>query len=215
MNDQPPSTSAPLKDRGLRKRPVQARAVDKRERILDAAQRLIHERGYPATTVALIAREARVAEATVYQMYSGREAVLYALVERASAMFDAANAEVIRSIRGRPWPELARALIVAAYQVSLAAPHLQSVSAAAQTVPALQLLALEQVRRRAEQMGLLAAEAGRLEPGPALAITARTLIFGVAETVRNALLCPPAEAEALIEEMVAVAEARWRSLGAA
>jgi AcrR family transcriptional regulator len=200
--------------RGIRKQPTQSRALDKRQRILDTAQRLIHEEGYAATTVARVAREAGVAEATVYQMFSGRDAVLYALVERSSAFVDAANVEAVRSSAGKPWPELVRGLVNTFYRVSLEDPSVRSLHAAAQTVPALRELERDQIKRRAEQFAELAVNVAGLQPGPALVNTALVLTLAVAEAVRHALLCSEEEGAAIMNEIVSIAEARWRALGA-
>ncbi len=59
-----------------RRREQRARAT--RQRIVQAALRLFLDRGYPATTVEAIAREANVAAATVYQAFGSKPAILAA-----------------------------------------------------------------------------------------------------------------------------------------
>jgi AcrR family transcriptional regulator len=58
--------------------PIAAR----REQVLDAALRLITERGYAATSMEAIAREAGIAKPVVYNAYPGRAPLLRALLER-------------------------------------------------------------------------------------------------------------------------------------
>lgn len=200
--------------RGIRKSPLQARAIDKRDRILDRAQALIHADGYGSFTVANVARKAGVSEGTVYQLFSGREAILYALVERSSARVDVANAAAMRVTKGEPWPKLVRALADAYATVLRDDPTVLSIYLAAQAVPALRQLECELVCRRARKMAELAVEVAAVPPTARLFTTALSLCISIADTIRYAQLFPPAEAEDLIAEAVAIAEARWRILGA-
>lgn len=64
------------KSEGGRRREERARLT--RHRIVEAAIRLFLERGYVATTVEAIAREAGVAPATVYQAFGTKQAILAA-----------------------------------------------------------------------------------------------------------------------------------------
>jgi AcrR family transcriptional regulator len=54
----------------------------RREQVLDAALRLICERGYAAANMEAIARETGVAKTVVYEAYGTRERLLRALLER-------------------------------------------------------------------------------------------------------------------------------------
>src|SRR5206468_8222646 len=54
-------------------------AAATRLEVLDAAQRLFERDGYPATTMAAIAAEARVALKTVYVAYETKSGLLHAL----------------------------------------------------------------------------------------------------------------------------------------
>lgn len=60
---------------------------DKRKRILDAAEVEIAQRGYYNTTVAMIARRAGVADGTIYLYFANKDAILFALFERAMSRF--------------------------------------------------------------------------------------------------------------------------------
>lgn len=66
----------PVKGKTDAGRRREARATETRRRIVDAALRLFVERGYAATTVEAIAREAQVAPATVYQAFGTKYAIL-------------------------------------------------------------------------------------------------------------------------------------------
>jgi AcrR family transcriptional regulator len=54
----------------------------RREQVLDAALRIICERGYAAANMEAIARETGVAKTVVYEAYGTRERLLRALLER-------------------------------------------------------------------------------------------------------------------------------------
>ncbi|MFQ5745945.1 MAG: TetR/AcrR family transcriptional regulator [Gemmatimonadota bacterium] len=56
--------------------------TDTRDRILEAATRLFHERGFAATSVATILREAGVKSGSLYHFFGSKEALLVAAVER-------------------------------------------------------------------------------------------------------------------------------------
>lgn len=68
--------SDPVKGKSEAGRRREARAHRTRSRVAEAALRLFIERGYLATTVEAIAREAGVAPATVYQAFGTKQAVL-------------------------------------------------------------------------------------------------------------------------------------------
>ncbi|GAA3367201.1 hypothetical protein GCM10020367_68370 [Streptomyces sannanensis] len=78
-NTAPPVTS---RDAALRRRPVQRRSTERVERIIDACAELLDEVGYVALTTKEVARRARVPIGTLYQFFSGRDALLSALALR-------------------------------------------------------------------------------------------------------------------------------------
>lgn len=78
----------PVESAVRRRSPVQARSRERVERILDAAARIVVERGVDAMTTRSLADEAGVPVASLYQYFSDRDAVLLALVERDIAEMD-------------------------------------------------------------------------------------------------------------------------------
>ena len=130
-------------------------AARTRERVLDAAAELFQERGYEGTSVAAIAREARVSDETVYAGFGTKRALLGELVQRA-----------VRGVDPRPVPEQKgpRALAAATDQreqlrlfaadiagrLERAAPLAAVVSGAARSEPELAdlLERLHETRRR-------------------------------------------------------------------
>ena len=75
--------SEPVKGRTEAGRRREERARHRRQRVVDTALRLFLERGYVATTIEAIAREAAVAPATVYQAFGTKQAILARVLDQA------------------------------------------------------------------------------------------------------------------------------------
>jgi AcrR family transcriptional regulator len=79
-----------------------------RERILDAIERLVAERGCAGSSIEAIVKAAGVSSVTFYEFFDGKEACFVAAFERA---VEAAAAELARAAAGDPasgglsWPE--------------------------------------------------------------------------------------------------------------
>lgn len=56
--------------------------TDTRNRIVEAASRLFHERGYGATGIATVLKAARVNTGSLYHAFDGKDAVLIGVLER-------------------------------------------------------------------------------------------------------------------------------------
>lgn len=93
--------------RGRHRLPPEVIARSQRERLLEAAVRVVAEKGYAATTVADLTREAGISRTTFYAMFADKEGcflVAYdglvdALVRRVSVAYEAEEG----------WPQRARA----------------------------------------------------------------------------------------------------------
>ncbi len=68
-----------------RKKPVQKKIQDKRERILEAALKVISKKGYESATIEMIAEQAGVSKGSVYRYYSSKENLVKEII---NAMFD-------------------------------------------------------------------------------------------------------------------------------
>jgi AcrR family transcriptional regulator len=66
----------------LRRRPRQARAVERFERILDTAEQVFAEVGYEAATTNLIAQQAGTSVGSLYEFFPNKGALASALAER-------------------------------------------------------------------------------------------------------------------------------------
>jgi TetR/AcrR family fatty acid metabolism transcriptional regulator len=82
---------------------VQARDIrgnDKRARILDAAVKVFAERGFHSATVAEIAREAGVADGTIYLYFKGKDDLLLRLFDEKMTGLLAQAREAVQKERG-------------------------------------------------------------------------------------------------------------------
>jgi AcrR family transcriptional regulator len=66
----------------LRKKPTQARSIEKYNRILDQVAELVESGGTDWITTNLIAEKVGVPIGTIYQFFPNKESILYALFER-------------------------------------------------------------------------------------------------------------------------------------
>jgi AcrR family transcriptional regulator len=102
--------------------------VDTRRRqIEDVASELFHEQGYAATGVRDIARALDLQGPSLYAHVSSKEAVLWAIVERAASMFENAADRALDATAGRLPSERLRALVVAHVGVVTAGPEAATV----------------------------------------------------------------------------------------
>ena len=98
----------PVKGKTEAGRRREQRARRTRDRIVEAATRLFLDRGYVATTVDALARDAGVATATVYQAFGTKEAILAAGLDFTIAgdlePVAVLDREWVRAVRGEPDP---------------------------------------------------------------------------------------------------------------
>ena len=80
-----------------------------REAVLDAAERVMAERGYEAATVASLVEEAGVPASSIYHYFGSKEGVLLAVMERGAERFFEALPDVGR--RAGSQAEHLRALV--------------------------------------------------------------------------------------------------------
>lgn len=91
-----------------------AAASDKRERILDAAERIFARHGFFAAKVSDVAKEAGVADGTIYLYFKNKDDLLISLFERRMQQL---NGGLKKAIAGKPPREALRAFIKAYVQI--------------------------------------------------------------------------------------------------
>lgn len=97
--------NAPHTPYRVRRAPTQHRAGRQIERILDAASRVVTEKGLTATTTADIAKVAGVSIGSVYRYFPDKTAVLRAVLERNLLRYRERLEEVERASPPRDWRE--------------------------------------------------------------------------------------------------------------
>jgi AcrR family transcriptional regulator len=93
--------------RGRHRLPPEVIARSQRERLLEAAVRVVAEKGYGATTVADLTREAGISRTTFYAMFEDKEACFLAAYDTVA---DALVRRIAAAYEGEErWPDRARA----------------------------------------------------------------------------------------------------------
>jgi AcrR family transcriptional regulator len=142
----------------------QAKSQETRQRILDAARRLMLERGYRASTISEVARRSGVHVDTVYELVGRKPVLLRELIEQAISGTDhavvAEEREYVRAIQDEPDP--ARKLRLYAHAIRQVqgrmAPLFLALRDAASTEPEAREVWQEISNRRAANMRKLASE---------------------------------------------------------
>jgi AcrR family transcriptional regulator len=164
----------PVKGKSEAGRRREERARHTRERVAAAAYRLFLDRGYAATTVEAIAREAGVAPATVYQAFGTKQAIL----ERALDITIAGDAAPVALLE-RDWVDAARQETDGSRRLTIVVAHAAEVAArtaaikdvmrdaAATDAAAGELIRQDTVRRYITQQAIvdLVVEVRPLRPG--------------------------------------------------
>lgn len=144
----------PVKGKTDAGRQREQRARHRRQRVVDAAQRLFLDRGYAAASIEAIAREAAVAPATVYQAFGTKQAILAQVLD-ATIAGDAGPAALlerdwVKQASQHPDPRQRLALIIqhTSQIAARTAPIKEVTRDAAATDPALRQLVEDDDQRR-------------------------------------------------------------------
>lgn len=191
--------------------PSQARSIDKRDRILDAAQALIHEKGYGALTIADVARRADVGKPSVYRLFADKQAILVTLADRRANLLDAAAGEAFAKNSGEDLDVVVRAMTTAIFDAVQADPTLDSVFATVLTVPALRERDRVQMRERGRVLAQMAATVMAIPYREEMDVTGVATALVTISISRHALQYQGVFADGLLEEAVAHSIGRWRT----
>lgn len=91
MVKRPPSLPALAADEKLPAAPQQARSIEKRRTILEAARRLFAEKGYEATSIEEITSEAKTASGAFYTYFRSKRQLLLVLMDELLQRLSAAD----------------------------------------------------------------------------------------------------------------------------
>lgn len=199
---------------GIRRQPQQARSSLKRDSILDAAQRLIYERGYGETTISDIARDAEVTKQNVYQMFANKASILEALIERKSKRIDEHNSQKLMAALPYGWRETVRAGVMAFYDLNRADPSLDPLFIASQDVPRLRQLDFEQMNARVLNVSALYADVVGLPNDQLFQDFSRAMVITSTSIVRHALHLDESVALRFLNQHIATIITRLEMMGA-
>jgi len=108
--------------RGPHRLPREMIAGSQREWLLEAAMRVVAEKGYAAATVADLTREARVSRTTFYEQFADKEACFLAAYDSATEI---AIKRITKAYEGQErWPEQVGAGLAALLETLAAEPAL-------------------------------------------------------------------------------------------
>lgn len=199
---------------GIRRRPKQARASLKRDNILDAAQRLIFERGYGNMTVADVARRAGVTKQNVYQMFANKTAILAALIERRSKLIDSHGDAYLGATADLGWQETVRRGVYSFYELHLADPTLGPLFIAGQDVAETRALNFVSITARSRTAAAQFAAVTNLPDDQRMQDFTLVTMLSTIAIVRHALHLDSAAADRLLSHQVEVTIARLEIMGA-
>lgn len=100
-----------------RKKPRQQRSREMVARIVDAAARVLAERGYEGASTHRIATEAGISSGSLYQYFANKDAVVAAVLEQFSARLTARLDVALTESMTMGWREAGRALLAAQFEV--------------------------------------------------------------------------------------------------
>jgi len=110
-----------------RKQPKQARSEQMVESILEAAARVLAERGYAAATTNLVAARAGVSVGSLYQYFPNKDSLVAALHERHADQMEAAIEKALDAADPRSLPKQIEAMVRAMVAVHQISPQLHRV----------------------------------------------------------------------------------------
>lgn len=199
---------------GIRRQPQQARSSLKRNSILDAAQRLIYERGYGDTTVADIARAAGVTKQNVYQMFANKAAILAALIERRAKTIDSHGVAYLGATALAGWRRTVHEGVYSFYRLHRADPTLDPLFIAGQDVAETRRLNVDSMAARVLVASAQFSAVTKLPDDQRMRDFALVTMLSTSAIVRHALCLDEESADRLLAQQVEVTIARLEIMGA-
>jgi AcrR family transcriptional regulator len=119
-----------------RKSPQQARSRERVERILSSAAKIVAKHGFDALNMADLARAARVPIGTLYQFFTGKDAIVQALAEQYTEGVFSVLDEVTNRLRdSHPWQRILDDVLAAYAQYYRDTPGLRELWVGARVDP--------------------------------------------------------------------------------
>ena len=185
-----------------RKQPVQQRAKQRIEHILDATAELLDERGFDSISTNLIAERAGVDVASVYQYFPNKYSILYALrtriAERDRALIESYDREVSSYL---DWVAFVDGLAKYVFEHTAAEAGATGIRRATQALPELRVIKNQSDEIAAAILATVLKRRGfpvrgeRLEAITRILVETSLAVFGLIQTGDSA------NPEALLEEL--------------
>lgn len=156
--------TAPTTAPGDRRAPTQRRSRERVELVLDAAAGLVVEEGVGGLSTRAIAARAGVPVASIYQYFTGRDAIVLALVQRDTAEMDARVAEAVTGLQHPDVRSVVEATMRAFVSVYHQRPGFVVIWWRSRTNAAVKDFCRQHNRRVAAMLHGFAVEAGLLRP---------------------------------------------------
>jgi AcrR family transcriptional regulator len=189
-----------------RKTPRQQRSRQMLERIIDAATRVLSERGYDGASTNRIAAEAGISSGSLYQYFPNKDAIVVAVLDRfADDLADRIGAQ-IEATMPEPWQTGGRALLDV--QIALFEENADLLRIIVEQIPRLGPVdKLDSLRTRMSDLVRLYLILNRERFRPDLDI--ETAVWILAEvtgqlSVRYVLARPPIPRERMVEQLTAL-----------
>jgi AcrR family transcriptional regulator len=200
MKRDKPSHSAAQAETAARRRPQQARALARVERILAAATELIAEKGSDQVTLSELAARAEITLGSLYQYFPDKSAIIRRLAETALERVQAALQTALAGI-ATPAEALARidSVLDGYYALFLAEPVMRDIWCGAQADKTLQERDIDDSRRNGE---LAFAALSRFVPAarhPDFATACFLMMQLTGAAIRMAVAVERAEGDRLVE----------------
>jgi AcrR family transcriptional regulator len=159
-----PSRESNERVAGKRRVPQQVRSIERVERILDAAARLVVAAGVDALTTRRVAERAGMPVASLYQYFADRDEILLALVERDIAEMDTQVAADLAALEVLSVATIVETTMRAFVKVYRRRPAFVVIWLRGRTNPAISEFCRDHNRRVAQDLFRLARDAGLVRP---------------------------------------------------
>ncbi len=189
-----------------RKIPQQERSRRTVERILDAATRVLAERGYDGASTNRVAAEAGISNGSLYQYFPNKDAIVVAVLDRFADRLAARLGAEIEAVVSEPWQAGGRALLEA--QIRLLEEDAELLRVIVEQVPRLGPFdKLDALRQRLADMVRIYLLLNRDRFRPDLDVD--TALWLITETVghltiRYVLDRPPIPRDRMVDELAAL-----------
>lgn len=181
--------------------PVQARARQSVDQILDAAASLLDEVGLDGFNTNLLAQRAGVLVRTIYRYFPDKYAVILALAQRLSVQWELWTAHDFAALKGDDWESVLRRMISSWVKRAAGQPGAISVIKALGAVPQLREFDLHLLERMVANMEAALNERGVELPEARLREVCRVMLVSINSGTELYFRLSPAQGRMYLDEL--------------